>query len=547
MNSELFRRGPSCNTNTVIIILAVLIFSSFWHSWESTTTTTTTTTITTTIQNQGSHDTNNSTTTKTSNATLTTASGGELTKKQTLTATAPTVPLVAVGWNDTTSNNTNISSRVSPLPGTTLPPVLLEGSKEETKDDTYNKISQNESNGTSTNNNATISSGNKITTTVFVSNHTNPANITTSSAIPPPPPPPQKEMDAEETTSPPIRFPDGKWNYERIEPLNITTLTAEQEAVLQNLQQQENDNGDHRGGGATTCAWKWNASDIITSNGEGGDDDCLELLAKATRNVTRWYFLGDSTMTRPWQYCFPQLLNRTYLKTAAGTQVKEYLEISPEETLSSLKQINVSKGEGPSSRKNFYKSGCTTCQNRLIQYSKNHSDSSNGTPTTTAYAEFLSMDFARDVEFATKTLDTTQQVIARYMERQRRSAETNSTTTACVLSFGMHDIVLTNLTDAMYLENFRAMYTMMKEHCNVWIQLELTAKGYRLVNERDSRRIHLWNEGIRRILQPHDYQIQLFQRSLNSQHGDNVHMDIQTFYVPLANFFFSLMNAAIAR
>ena len=177
---------------------------------------------------------------------------------------------------------------------------------------------------------------------------------------------------------------------------------------------------------------------------------------------------------------------------------------------------------------------------------KNKHNDSNNSKSRKAFAEFLSMEYVRDVAFATKVLETTQEVIARYMERQQQQEQNEYKRTACVYSAGLHDIEIANMTDVVYLENFKAMYTMMKDHCDTWIQLEQNANGFRFVNEKKSRRLFLWNEGIRRILRPEDYQIQLFERSLNARHGDNIHMDGDSFYGPLADFLFSLMNVADA-
>lgn len=329
--------------------------------------------------------------------------------------------------------------------------------------------------------------------------------------------------------------------------LNISTLTEEQEAVLRSL-----DEWNDSGGGATTCAWYWNAPNLF----EGGGG-CPAILQPATRDITRWYFMGDSTMARPWEWCMvPLFVNRsTTLKVARSPGIKQYLGITSEESLPALKPISESNGEGPRNHNLFYKLSCTTCQNRLVQFHKKSApsgeDGHHNNNTSTAYAEFLSMEYVRDVAFATKDLDTTQHVIARYMARQQQQQQkqqekAETTRTACVLSSGLHDIDIVNLTDTMYLKNFKAMYNTMKDHCDIWIQLEQTANGFRGVNVQNSRRFLFWNEGIRRILRPEDYQIQLFERSLNAQHGDNIHMDAHTFYCPLADFFFALMNVAAA-
>lgn len=331
-----------------------------------------------------------------------------------------------------------------------------------------------------------------------------------------------------------VYFKDGNWSLEKLKSRNYTTLTSEQEILVHNLQTDNEED-------PTICAWKWNETDL--------SKNCRELLSSATHDVTMWYFLGDSTMARPWRWCLlPKLENRsTTLKSAKGKQVKTYLGITKDETLSRLKAVNISRGEGPFIKRNFYKSGCSTCENRLLTFPQQSllGNAENGA-TSAAYAEFLSIDFARDVEFATKNLDTTQEVIARYMQTQRRDLTgLRNATTACVVSSGMHDLRVPNLTDAMYFENYRAMKELLTRtsgSCNIWIQLELTAKGYSMPDDEDVRRINVWNTGIRRILKPNDFHIQLFERSLNAKHGDFVHMDTSSFYGPLAELFTYLMR-----
>jgi hypothetical protein len=78
--------------------------------------------------------------------------------------------------------------------------------------------------------------------------------------------------------------------------------------------------------------------------------------------------------------------------------------------------------------------------------------------------------------------------------------------------------------------------------CDIWIKLELTAQGYRVPSMSNNAIIFEWNEGIKRSMEPDEYQIDLFARSLNAKHGDNVHMDPDTFYCPLADFFIELMG-----
>jgi hypothetical protein len=336
-------------------------------------------------------------------------------------------------------------------------------------------------------------------------------------------------------------FPKGIWSDEGME----FAVTSEQEHLFEPFVKSKYNNTTTsiNGGAVKTCPWKRNETDV--------SQECLDLLRPVTQNVRLWYFLGDSTMARPWQWCLVQKLeNRsTTLKRAKDWGIKGYLGVSKQETLRTIKPINVSMGEGPTDPSHFYLSGCTTCENRLIQF-RQAPARNNATEDTSlssvSYAEFLGVEYARDVEFATTEMATTQETIARHMDRRRNiDLDIPRNQTACLISSGLHDLSLANLTSDVYIRNHIAMKKLFKEAgCDIWIKLELTAIGYRVPNAPSNKIIYEWNEGIKRSMEADEYQIDLFGRSLNSAHGDNIHMDRETFYCPLADFFIKLMGVA---
>jgi len=318
------------------------------------------------------------------------------------------------------------------------------------------------------------------------------------------------------------------------------------------------------GGGATTCTWKRN--DLQVS------EECRDMLRPITKSIRRWYFLGDSTMARPFRYCLVPKLEK-YSETLKETRSKHrdfvrYLDISAEEQLSEFQSpVNHSKGEGPVLPGNLYRLRCVSCNNRLIQFShllssvsedKKEDDiqygnvsSTSGNPGYTtdsipAYVEFLTMEYARDLVFSTNSTPTTQDTIARYMKRQRDDGGGDGipkNETACVISSGMHDLFIPDLQSEVYIPNFIAMKDLLKEAgCDIWIRLELTARGFSRPLDDDNPIVFEWNQGIQQSMNPDEYQINLFDRSLYSKHGDYVHMDEPTFYCPLMDFFFELMR-----
>jgi hypothetical protein len=107
----------------------------------------------------------------------------------------------------------------------------------------------------------------------------------------------------------------------------------------------------------------------------------------------------------------------------------------------------------------------------------------------------------------------------------------------------MHDLKIPNITSEIYVRNHIAWKQLLKgAGCDIWIKLELTARGLRSPDLEYNDIIFEWNEGIKRSMEPDEYQINRFARSLNARHSDKVHMDVESFCCPLAEFFIKLMG-----
>ena len=358
----------------------------------------------------------------------------------------------------------------------------------------------------------------------------------------------QEQQQGEEITALDGLFHDHGFQYQ---------VSSDQERLFKRLREEVG--GGSGNGGATTCSWNRYESQV--------SQDCIDLLAPIAENVRLWYFLGDSTMARPFRYCMiPKLQNHSQtIKFSTQRSIRKYLGISDDERLPKLNPINNSMGEGPLSYvKAPYQFGCRTCQNRQLRFRKIAPSSSTSQPqddvyenynignTNSAsflnfsYAEFLTVEYARDVELASTTMATTQHTIARYMQRNGEKLAIPKNQTACILSSGMHDLGIPNITTEMYLRNHVAMKHLLKETgCDIWIRLELTARGYHSPDVGTNQWIFEWNEGIKRATMGSDeYQIELFARSLNAQHTDALHMHIESFYCPLVDFLLRLMMGA---
>ena len=344
-------------------------------------------------------------------------------------------------------------------------------------------------------------------------------------------------------------------------------VTSEQERLFKHLKETVVGNGGSGGSGggsgATTCSWKQNESNV--------SQECIDLLSPIAQKIRFWYFLGDSTMARPFRYCMvPKLQNRSQtLKFSTQRSVRKYFGISDSEGLKTFNPINYTLGEGPLSYvKGPYQFGCRTCQNRRLRFRKvaptssSSSSSSHQRDNDTnlfdkynlannsasldfSYAEFLTVEYARDVELATTLMPTTQDTIARYMQQNRESLGIAKNQTACIISSGMHDLGIPHMSSEVYVRNHVAMRQLLKgAGCDIWIRLELTARGYHAPDVETNERIFEWNEAIKRTMEPDEYQIELFAKSLNAQHSDALHMDVASFYCPLVDFFVSLMGVS---
>lgn len=339
-------------------------------------------------------------------------------------------------------------------------------------------------------------------------------------------------------------------------------VTSEQERLFKHLRETVVGSGGSGSGsgGATTCSWKQNESNV--------SQECIDLLSPIAQKIRFWYFLGDSTMARPFRYCMvPKLQNRSQtLKFSTQRSVRKYFGISDSEGLKAFNPINYTLGEGPLSYvKGPYQFGCRTCQNRRLRFRKVAPSSSsssshqhdndnlfdkynlanNSASLDFSYAEFLTVEYARDVELATTTMPTTQHTIARYMQQNRESLGIAKNQTACIISSGMHDLGIPHISSEVYVRNHVEMRQLLKgAGCDIWIRLELTARGYHAPDVETNERIFEWNEAIKRTMEPDEYQIELFAKSLNAQHSDALHMDVASFYCPLVDFFVSLMGVS---
>ncbi|XP_063404450.1 uncharacterized protein LOC134687921 [Mytilus trossulus] len=106
--------------------------------------------------------------------------------------------------------------------------------------------------------------------------------------------------------------------------------------------------------------------------------------------------------------------------------------------------------------------------------------------------EYISVEYARDVEIQSTIGNTTQEVVSLYFN--------SNFTNVCVVNSGFHDMVLPALTDQLYVKNVQFYVQHLVQTCQNVIWISTTAvrgdKGF----PQNNRRIQLWNRLIKGML-----------------------------------------------
>ncbi|CAG2217231.1 unnamed protein product [Mytilus edulis] len=106
--------------------------------------------------------------------------------------------------------------------------------------------------------------------------------------------------------------------------------------------------------------------------------------------------------------------------------------------------------------------------------------------------EYISVEYARDVEIQSTIGNTTQEAVSLYFN--------SNFTNVCVVNSGFHDMVLPALTDRLYVKNVQFYVQQLVQTCQNVIWISMTAvrgdKGF----PQNNRRIHLWNRLMKEML-----------------------------------------------
>jgi hypothetical protein len=279
----------------------------------------------------------------------------------------------------------------------------------------------------------------------------------------------------------------------------------------------------HASHSARYCAW------------ETSLDDCKQLFSESLGNKRKWFFMGDSNM---W-LVYKVLRNRKVKEDQWQVQKIDYNRCNrtfyfgyelPEENV----RPNFSLGEGPMHPTSLgmgpYCSDLSWAFNMRMGGDEQ------------SFAEFLVVEFARDVEAPSLTTGTTQETVAKYLQTNYSSSVSD---TVCVANTGLHDMMIPGITKGIFIHNMRDYMGKLSESCGsvVWVTLgaTLNLKKY----PQRMWRIRAWNDAVLVLLElefPNIFILDVFPKSLHTKHVDNTHF-VTKYYKELAKLFLGLLPA----
>ncbi|XP_052084424.1 uncharacterized protein LOC127721669 [Mytilus californianus] len=227
-------------------------------------------------------------------------------------------------------------------------------------------------------------------------------------------------------------------------------------------------------------------------------------------------FLGDSSMYRLFMTIMRKKRSCNVLKQANRCNLISYLG-----------QQRRSKWTKPSSTEGPYSYGlthpfctdCSGCSSALY----NCED---------IKIEYISVEYARDVEIQSTTSNSTQGAVSLYLN--------SNFTNVCVVNSGLHDMILPALTDRHYVKNVHFYVQHLVQTCQNVIWISTTAvrgdKGF----PQNNRRIHRWNRLIKDMVRnkfPNVGFMDMFPITNSTKaHTDNVHLT-ESVYKLIARYF----------
>lgn len=285
------------------------------------------------------------------------------------------------------------------------------------------------------------------------------------------------------------------------------------------------------------CAWR-----------DGGTlQNCTQLLKEPTSPAKHFYFLGDSTIFRLYSALATETdKNYTIVKIQKRLDKWTYLEMphTADERFDNWVKPNITKGEGPVKFPGWpWRMDCSSCKNVLIELI-------NG-----VQAEWLGVEYTRDVAFPTNVTKTTQETVGLYMQQKSEKRGIAKEETVCIANAGLHDFKIANFTTEMHLANVRDYQHILRQHCGVMIWMSISGVVDDIRYKQSNAKIQLWNDLVLEQMMKEGrneaigqskslaFFLDVYDKSLKTKHADGTHLDLGLYYVPLSDFFWSLMNS----
>lgn len=307
-----------------------------------------------------------------------------------------------------------------------------------------------------------------------------------------------------------------------------------------------------------SCVWDSNLTDCyqVLSEHIFGDTESQHHSSSSEGIISKWYFMGDSTMFRLKEAWERQHTEITQLlrEPPRNKKLDQYYGIPKNESL--WVPPNHSNFEGPVGRAEspFYMD-CSNCKNTWLRlptslFQEDAGDANITTNATDVDTEWLGVEYSKDVSYPTEHGKTSQETVGWYITKQEKQG--HSGRTACVVTVGLHDMKFVvkpyDMTTQDYVKQAHAYQAILQQACGssnsstppllIWMPMS-AVMGKTNTPQRNSI-IEDWNRAVRTTLPKGWIYMDIYPKSRKTKHTDNVHLDDSLYYEPLADVFWSL-------
>eukprot|EP00173_Palmaria_palmata_P001041 Plantae.Rhodophyta-Palmaria_palmata.ctg1547.p1 GENE.Plantae.Rhodophyta-Palmaria_palmata.ctg1547~~Plantae.Rhodophyta-Palmaria_palmata.ctg1547.p1 ORF type:complete len:469 (-),score=28.09 Plantae.Rhodophyta-Palmaria_palmata.ctg1547:282-1688(-) len=311
------------------------------------------------------------------------------------------------------------------------------------------------------------------------------------------------------------------------------------------------------------------------------DTECIRTASPAIASSNshtrrrRWLFLGDSTMyqmvnhgglggqmtrtaVKALQASCPKLVCKSARAGRCNTNDIFHMPRSKE-------WIRPSASEGPMMHglQNPFCQDCMGCNSNFLECTVSDTQATaittssssplcslnNNTQVDLSHGGYVSVEFARDVEVQSDLYTTTQENMIHYLKSSWNSERLVQEfgRPVCVVSTGIHDVTIPNMTMPIYLENVEWYLNLLNGQCDHVVWLSNTCPLTKDYAQQKSQTA-LWNLAVLEILKGDAFVekstfIDVFNASIRWPHGDNIHMD-GSWYSSLNSLFRKLVQNA---